>query len=229
MKRPAVDYRNFRFSRLNDPAFSHLKLLSAWIGYLVMYLLTENLIPAERCHLIHAPLDDLIPFCEAFVVFYVLWYLFVFLALLWYLLYDAERFRQLQTFIIITQIVAMAVYILYPSVQDLRPETFPRENVFTWVLTGIYAADTPTGVCPSLHVAYSLGISSVYLKDPKMSRWAKWAVVVLSLLICASTLFVKQHSVLDVGSGLLLSLLAELIVFGKSWWLPRLRRRKSGS
>ena len=53
MKRPVVDYRDFRLSRLNEPRFSHIKLLGGWIVYFALSFLTENLIPAERCHVIH--------------------------------------------------------------------------------------------------------------------------------------------------------------------------------
>lgn len=33
MRKPQVDYRQFRFSKLNTPQFSHLKLLLGWVGY----------------------------------------------------------------------------------------------------------------------------------------------------------------------------------------------------
>ena len=56
------------------PQNRHLLLLLGWVVYFILYGLTEHLIPLERCHLIHSPLDDKIPFCEGFVVFYVLWY-----------------------------------------------------------------------------------------------------------------------------------------------------------
>ena len=51
MKKPVVDYRQFRLSRLNDPQFSHLKLLLGWVVYFLFYFLTENFIPPESCHL----------------------------------------------------------------------------------------------------------------------------------------------------------------------------------
>ena len=49
MRKPVVDYREFRFSRLNEPRYAHLKLLAGWIVYFILYFLTENFIPAERC------------------------------------------------------------------------------------------------------------------------------------------------------------------------------------
>ena len=82
-----------------------------------------------------------------------------------------DSFKKLQTYIIITQIIAMAVYILYPNRQDLRPEAFQRENLATWILGIIYRFDTNTGVCPSLHVGYSLGIASTWLREKSVPKW----------------------------------------------------------
>ena len=212
MKRSMIDYRGFRFSRIREPRFSHLLLLVGWIVYFALYFLTENLIPAEACHLVHSRLDDIIPFREEFVIVYCFWYLLVFGSLLYYLLYDRERFVRLQIYIMFTQAAAMIVYILWPSIQDLRPTVFPRENFFTWVLSLIYAFDTPTGVCPSLHVAYSMGIASTWLGDRYASRGWKIFVTAAAVVISVSTMFVKQHSAVDVIAAVGLGLAAEIFV-----------------
>ena len=213
MKKPVVDYREFRLSRLNDPRFSHLKYLGGWLGYFALYFLTENLIPYERCHPIHCALDDLIPFNEFFVIPYVFWYLLVFGTLLWFLLYNIDGFKKVSTYIMITQAVAMAVYILWPSRQDLRPAEFVRDNFFTHLMAFIYSFDTSTGVCPSLHVAYSLGIASIWLREKQASAVWKVFVCIAVAVICAATTFVKQHSALDVAAALPLCALAEILPF----------------
>ena len=205
-----------------------MKLLGGWIFYFAMYFITENLIPASRCHPIHCALDDLIPFNEFFVIFYVGWYLLVFGSLLYYFLYDTEKFSRLQIYIIVTQVVAMACYVLWPSRQDLRPEVFPRQNFLTAVMAFIYSFDTSTGVCPSLHVGYSMGILSVALKDRDLPRAAKAALVFVVFMICLAVCFVKQHSALDVLAALPMCLLAEIVTYGRDYWLPRLRRGPTG-
>ena len=219
-----VDYRQFRLSRIQEPQFAHVKLWLTWLIYFALYFLTENLIPVENCHVIHCKLDDMIPFNEYFLIFYTGWYVLVFGSLLYYFLYDVSRFRQLDLFIFITQMVAMACYIFYPSRQDLRPEVFPRENFFTWVMGLIYAFDTNTGVCPSLHVAYSLAIVSVMVKDEHLTRGIKVLVTLFSVMVCLSTAFVKQHSVVDIFAALPVVLLGEILIFGKSYWAPKIRR-----
>ena len=224
MKTPVVDYRKFRLSKINTPEFSHLKLLLGWLGYFALYFLTENLIPAERCTPVHMWLDDRIPFHEGFLIPYVFWYLLIVLSLGWFLLYHVDGFKRLQTYIIITQVCAMAVYILFPNRQDLRPEVFPRDNFLTDCVRLLYSLDTNTGVCPSLHVAYSMGIASVWLKEKQASRAWKAFMVISVILICLSTMFIKQHSAADFFAALPICLLAELLVYGKDYWLPRLRK-----
>lgn len=213
MRKPEVDYRKFRFSKLNTPEFSHLKLLLGWVGYFALYFLTENLIPAEKCYPIHCALDDIIPFCEWFLIPYVFWYALIVISLAYFAFYDVDSFKKLQTFIIITQVVAMAVYIIFPNCQNLRPVEFPRDNFLTDCIGALYAFDTNTGVCPSLHCAYSIGIGSVWLKAKNVSWIWKAFVVVSVILICLSTMFIKQHSAVDFFAALPVCLLAEILVF----------------
>ncbi len=213
MEKPMVDYRNLHLRNINSPEYCHLKLLLGWLGYFVLYFLTENLIPAESCVPVHCRLDDLVPFCEWFVIAYVSWYLLIVGTLAYFLLYSVDSFKKLQTYIIITQVIAMAAYILVPSRQDLRPEVFPRDNFLTWILGLIYSFDTSTGVCPSLHVAYSLGIASTWLKEKRASKLWKVVVTVWCLVICVSVSFVKQHSVIDIFAAIPMCLFAEWFVF----------------
>jgi len=222
MKKPVVDYREFRFSKLNTPQFSHLKLLLGWVVYFALYFLTENLIPAERCIPVYCALDDLIPFCEIFLIPYVFWYGLIVFSLSYFALYSIGSFKNLQKYIMITQLVAMIVYILVPNRQDLRPEVFPRDNFLTDIIAFLYAFDTNTGVCPSLHCAYSIGIASVWLREKSAGVGMKIFVAVAALLICASTMFIKQHSAVDFFAALPVCLLAEIVLFV----LPKYKKKK---
>ena len=144
----------------------------------------------------------------------------------WFLLYDVEGFRGLQIFIIITQLAAMLVYIVWPSIQDLRPTEFPRDNFLTRVMAFIYSFDTPTGVCPSLHVAYSVGMASAWCKCKKAPAAWKGFVVLSAVVISIATAFVKQHSIIDVFAALPLAALAEILTYHVI--LPRLEKRRAG-
>lgn len=213
MRRTAVDYRGFRLKKINESEFKHLKLLLGWVVYFALYALTERLIPAERCFAVRCRLDDRIPFCEWFVIPYVAWYGLIVFSLVWFLRYNVELFTGLQTYFIITQVVATLIYILLPTRQELRPELFPRENVLTDLVAALYRADTSTNVCPSLHVALSLGIASAWLRE-KTVRWIwRGSIVLLAVLICLSTVFIKQHSAVDFLAALPVCALAEWVAF----------------
>ena len=224
MKKP-VDYRGFSLKKLPEPRFRHMLWLLGWVGYFLLYFLTENLIPLERCRPIHCGLDDLIPFNEWFALFYIGWYALVFGSLAYTLFFDVEGFKRLQKFIIVTQAVAMFCYICWPSRQDLRPEVMPRENLLCQAMAFIYSFDTPTGVCPSLHVGYSLGVLSVGLKDKDLRPLWKALLTVFVVLVSLSVCFVKQHSALDVVFALPLGLMAEALVY-RDWWADRFRGRR---
>jgi len=217
MRKPVVDYKKLRFSNLTSPQYRHLLLLLGWVVYFAAYFLTENLIPAEKCNVVWHPLDDVIPFNEWFVIPYVGWYILIVVSLGYFLLYNVENFKGLQTYIIVTQAIAVVWYIVWPSRQDLRPDldTLGRENVFTWIMSIIYSQDTNTGVCPSLHVAYSLGIASAWLKEKDAAWYVKTIVVIFVILVCLSVAFTKQHSVVDIFAAIPVCLAAEIIAFGK--------------
>ena len=227
MRKPVVDYRKFRLSKIKEPQYYHLLYLLGWVGYFILYFITENVIPRENCYPVHCALDDMVPFCEYFVIPYVGWYVLIVASLLYFMLYNPDNFKNLMKFIIVTQVVAMAIYIIFPNRQDLRPEMFPRENIFTWILNSIYSFDTSTNVCPSLHVAYSVGIASTWLKEKEASNWTKVFVTVFCFFVCISVAFVKQHSVVDIFAAIPVCILAECITFWKGYWKMKFFRKKT--
>ena len=218
MKAPMVKYGRFRLAKLHTPAYAHLKLLLGWPVYFALYFLTENLIPAENCTPIHIVLDDWIPFFEWFVIPYVFWYGLIVFSLGYFLFYDVDNFRRLQIYFFVTQLLATAIYILFPSRQDLRPTAFLRDNVLVDSVRFLYSIDTNTGVCPSLHVAGSMGILSAWFGRKATPLWGRMFIVITVVLICLSTMFIKQHSAADFFAALPVCLVAEIISYG---WVSR--------
>ena len=217
MRKPVVDYRSFKLSKINEPQYRHLLLLLGWPIYFALYFITEQLIPLERCYPIHCFLDDIVPFCEYFVIAYAGWYFLIVGSLIYLALYNPDNFKGMMKFIITTQVVAMIIYIIFPNRQDLRPTEFLNENIFTFIMGLIYKFDTSTNVCPSLHVAYSIGIASTFLKEKSVSKLSKTLITVFCFMICISVAFVKQHSVVDIFAAIPVCIIAEWIAFGGYW------------
>lgn len=214
-----IDYRQFRLSKLNTSQFSHLKLLLFWPIYGLVFLTLERFLPRQY-NVIYCPLDDQIPFCEFFLIPYLFWFVFLVGMLIYLLLFDVEGFRKYMWFIILTYSVTCLIYLIYPSKQELRPETFVRDNVLTRFMAWFYTFDTNTNVCPSLHVIGALAVLSAAWHTPRFAKpgW-RAAFTLVTVLICLSTVFLKQHSVLDIPPAILLSGIAYFLLY---------RRKRNG-
>ncbi|MBS7315796.1 MAG: phosphatase PAP2 family protein [Clostridiaceae bacterium] len=215
-----VDYRNFRLSKLNTPEYSHLKLLFFWPLYGLVFLILERGC-GQNFHLVYTALDDKIPFCELFAIPYYFWFLFLIGMLLYTLLFDVQEFRRYMWTIILTYSITCVIYIVYPTYQNLRPAILPRDNFLTRIISGLYAFDTNTNVCPSLHVTGSLAVyfASLHIKRFQTLPW-RLAFAITTVLICASTVFLKQHSLIDVAAALVLCALVYPMVYRRHGRMP---------
>lgn len=200
-----VDYRRLRPSNLTSPEFRHVLLLLFWVAFGILFALVERLIPRTVWHTVWCPLDDRIPFCEWFFIPYLFWFVFLIGMHLYLLLFDVPAFRRFMYFIMVTYSVTMLIYLVYPTCQELRPTAFERDNFLTRFAAEFYSFDTNTNVCPSLHCIGAMAVAFAAW-DTKRFQTRFWRVgfMGMAVLISVSTMFVKQHSVLDVVSAWLL-------------------------
>lgn len=212
----AVDYRKLRLNNLNSPEFSHLLMLLFWPVYGIVFMVLEKCIITEY-NMVYMPFDDVIPFCEYFVVPYYFWFVYIIGMLAYTMFFNIEGFRKFMMFIIISNSLTLLIYLLYPTAQDLRPVVFVRDNIFTDIVKMLYSFDTNTNVCPSIHVINSLAVWFTTRHDEKISQSAFWRsfFTVSTILISLSTVFLKQHSVIDVIAGVILSVIVYPVVFRK--------------
>ena len=211
-----VDYSKFRFSKLNTPEFSHLKLLLFWLIYGITFWFLEMRSP-EIYNAVECRIDSLIPFCEYFVIPYYFWFIFMIGMLMYTIFCDIPAFKKYMYFIIVTYTITCIIYIIYPTSQNLRPTEFGRDNVFIRVVRWMYAFDTNTNVCPSLHVMGTMAVCFTAWNIPRFKGTAwRAAFVGISLAICASTMFLKQHSFIDVIASLAISTAIYPFIFKKA-------------
>lgn len=210
---PAAEGRG---TRPADHPYRHLWYLTFWPVYILRYILIESLNPAAGYHLIHCSLDDRIPFCEWFLIPYVLWYGFIFGMHLYTLRHDVEAFKKYSRFMILSVSISTLIFLLFPSCQNLRPEVFPRENLLTAAVKLIYNADTNTNVFPSEHAIGAMGVFLAALHTRKLQTPGRLAAIgLMTVLICLSTVFLKQHSVLDILGAVPVCALSYCIVYGE--------------
>lgn len=114
-------------------------------------------------------------------------------------------------------IILCAGLILCYSVYYLFQTTVPRPEVnskglISSMVQFIYATDQPYNCFPSIHVLSSYIIIKAVMQCRQVSKQFKIFIVIFCWFIIASTLFVKQHVLLDVAGGILLTELLYLVV-----------------
>ena len=120
MIKPSVDYRQFRFSKLNTPEFSHVWLLLYWPLFGLGFSYVERFYPVAHYINMHCALDDLIPFNEWFLIPYLFWFVYLIGAVAYTFFFDVPGFRRMMRFVMITYSVTLIIYFLFPTCQMLR-------------------------------------------------------------------------------------------------------------
>lgn len=201
-----TDYRKLRFNNLTSPEFKHLLLLIYWPLYGMVFYFLERGWDREFFP-VKSFIDDYIPFCELFVFPYLWWFVFLFGIHFYTLLFDIKAFKKLMCYIILSYTIATLIFIFFPTMQELRPLEFERNNFLTEFMKGFYKFDTNTNVLPSLHVVGSFAVLYGSWNCKGMSSgFIRFIMTVQTILISISTVFLKQHSIIDIIVGLILSL-----------------------
>lgn len=165
--------------------------------------------------LIHLKPDDLIPFCEVFVIPYLLWFAYVAVVVLYFFFKDKDDYFRICAFLFTGMTVFLIVSTLWPNGHNLRPAIMPRDNIFTGLVSMLYRTDTPTNLWPSIHVYNSLGCHFAVMKSARLEKHK--GIRTGSLLLCTSiilsTMFIKQHSVFDVTTAFIMAAVMYGIVY----------------
>ena len=155
---------------------------------------------------IHSVFDDYIPFIEIFIIPYLLWFVYVSGTVLYFFFTDKQGFYRICTLLITGMTLFLIICTIFPNGLNLRPSTFARDNIFVDLVRFIYRADTSTNVLPSLHVYNSIGCYIAIRNSQKLRqyKWVQNGSLVLTVSIVLSTMFLKQHSVVDVIAAIVM-------------------------
>lgn len=180
--------------------FSYILIYMPWFLYLEKHV-TKNY------HVIHAAIDDEIPFIEYFIVPYLLWFVFIAVVMLYFFFTDVEGFYKLAKLMFTGMTIFLIVSTLVPNGLHIRPAVFERDNIFVDMVRLLYRADTPTNVMPSIHVYNSLAacIAIYHSRALRKHRAICIGAYILAALIILATMFLKQHSVIDVATAIVMA------------------------
>jgi len=155
------------------------------------------------------PVDQIIPFIEIFIIPYIIWYLYIVFAFcLLLVLYKRKYYEGIASYNI-GLIICYLFYIFFQTTVQ-RP-VLTEDNIFITLTKMIYNNDEPYNAFPSIHV-YTTYLFMVLLWNVKMKRSLWITVQITGLLIILSTLFVKQHVILDVIASIIIVHIVSFVV-----------------
>lgn len=167
--------------------------------YLSPFFVSEN----AKMYDLTLGIDHVIPLCTPFILIYVLSYV------QWGASYvingrdDAELCYKMVMCDIVAKLISVFFFIFLPT-RITRPE-IEVNGFFDWATQFIYAADRPINLFPSFHCLESWVCFRSCLMMKKKNAWYITAQFVFTLLVFASTLFVKQHFFVDIIAGIVVA------------------------
>lgn len=181
-------------------------LIYFFIAYMIGFMILEN---QDFSHMIITDtwIDQYIPFNEYFVIPYVLWFVFMILGFAYFVFIDQSGIKRTYFYLFLGMSLSLLIYALIPTGQNLRVRLY-NDNIFQCLVSFIYSVDSSTNVCPSIHVYNSVMMCVSLLKSHRIKQhtWLCFLIIALAILICMSTVMIKQHAFMDIVWALVLAI-----------------------
>ncbi|MFU0824754.1 phosphatase PAP2 family protein [Clostridium sp.] len=197
-----------RFIKENN----HFLYLLLFIPLILVFYFCEKFITPK--YIMHSKYDDYIPFIKFFIIPYMFWFVYMAIGFVYFGLKSREDFIKLFKFIFFGMSISYAIFILFPNWQNMRP-VLRDKDVFSEAVGFIYSVDSSTNVFPSIHVINAIGVNIAICKSSLFEGRKNMKILssLAMILICASTLFIKQHSLIDVIGGIVLSTILYVCIY----------------
>ena len=179
----------------------HLIPIAVWfVIYMGLFGFLE-IVPPKEVHLIHCALDDMIPHMAVFIYPYVSWFPY-------------RQFKKAVLVLTTGMNIFLFISFVWPTGLSLRESiVYDLHTLSGNLLKFVQTVDTPKSVFPSMHVYVTLVLQyTLEMQKKLIPSWGIWVGRVLAVLIVLSTMFTKQHSVLDVSAAIVMFAVLVVVV-----------------
>lgn len=179
-----------------------------WLNFVVLALIQILVFDGTRIPLAHMEIHNIETAWDRMIPFVPQWITIYFLSFAqWFftgLLIGRESHRQScfwATAYIVSDLIALVIFLAYPVTLE-RPEITGNGFWDVW-MRFLYQVDSPTNLCPSLHVLASYFCWRGARDCDSLPKWFKQGSFVFLILVCLSILFVKQHVLVDIPTAII--------------------------
>ncbi|WP_165921037.1 phosphatase PAP2 family protein [Paenibacillus albiflavus] len=148
-------------------------------------------------------LDEHIPFVSWLIIPYVLWYPLILTALIILYVKNLKLYYRTLIALCMGLVISYIIYYFYQTTMP-RPDITPDGliNSIVWL---IYQTDQPYNCFPSIHVFTSYLVFSAIRQCKNVPFMIRFGFIISAWSVILSTLFVKQHVILDAAGGIVLA------------------------
>lgn len=195
--------------------YGHIWTLGYGFIYMPWFLYLERTVVRDYT-VMHVALDDVIPFNEYFIIPYLLWFVYVAGVLMYFFFTSRQDYYRLCTFLFTGMTISLLICTFFPNGTDLRTAVDPQKNLCSLLVSIVHRADTSTNVFPSIHVFNSIAVHCAVMKSGELrgKHLVRFGSFGLMVAICLSTVFLKQHSAIDVVGAMVLAYVVYPFVYG---------------
>ena len=157
------------------------------------------------------PLDLSIPLVpQAIIVYWYIFYSFLFFSYFYFAFIHREYRNALVLAYVLVNAVAYLIYLLFPV---LGPDRLVSgTDFFSLQIQSLYATDVQVNCFPSLHGSTALLTAFALWRAKKEYGYIAWPI---AIAIMVSTLFVRQHWVVDQIAATIVTLPLAYVVFNR--------------
>lgn len=197
------------------PSYAYIPLVITVLLHMTIFWGTKPLTASAVHHSIPVPFEDAIPFAPEWVTVYTATFIFWVLGLAVCMTRERELCFRMFTGIYIAELICAVFFIALPTV-IVRPEA-AGGVYYDRLLAQLYAADQPTNLFPSMHCMFAYMVFRGFM-IAKLDKPVVIGSGLFAALVCASTVLVKQHFLLDTFAGIILGELAVTLSLKTNAW-----------
>lgn len=184
------------------PLYAYTPLIICVSFCSFLYFITKYLGIGEFHHIV-SKYDEMIPFVPVWSSIYLLCYFFWIANAILIAREGRKKWYVFMSAYLIAEIFCNIVFIVFPTTMT-RPEV-TGNGIFDLAMKMIYFLDLPYNLLPSIHCMLSWLLTRGIIGSDKVPKWYQMASIVISILIFLSTLFTKQHVIVDIFTGVLVA------------------------
>ena len=195
---------------MKEKVKDYFKTANPFLLYIVIYMILFYVIRLIKVNKYFYPsisFDLKIPYIKLFVIPYLSWLIWIPFIWLYTLFNDKKIFKKISYMLMFGMTFYLSLSLIFPTALALRPKVLDDNDLWCKLTIFLYSLSSETYVFPSLHIFHSLVILYAIFQSKGnllQNMWFRIFGIIWTLLICFSTVFVRQHSVIDVLGGITL-------------------------